>query len=342
MLVPLLLAAISSAGMSTSAQADEPDNAIGIKLLDAPISRRDDPRAQVYIVDHLAPGTVITRAVQITNSSSTPRRIEIYPGAARITDNTFELLPGRADNELTKWISVDQNFLDLDPGRSARVLVTIKVDPLAAPGERFGVLWAQTSAPVAGDNDVILASRVGIRAYLDVGAGGEPASDFAVSGLTPTRTEDGRPQVLATVRNTGGRAVDLAGDMSLSDGPGSLTAGPFPATLGTTMAPGGTASVQILLDKRLPEGPWSARLTLRSGALERTVTATITFPVAVDTRGEMAVPDSPTWLDRNLALLIALASLLLLALLAVYLFARRRRADRRPARVAGLTPLGGP
>ncbi|GLZ40744.1 hypothetical protein [Actinokineospora sp. NBRC 105648] len=325
--------------MSTSARADEPDNAIGIKLLEAPVSRRDDPRAQNYIVDHLAPGAVIKRAVQITNSSSTVRRIEVFPGAARVTDNAFELMPGRAVNELTNWISVDKGQLDLDPGKSARVLVTIRVDPIAAPGERFAVVWAQTSAPFDGADAVLLTSRVGIRTYLDVGAGGEPASDFAVSGLTPVRGQDGRPQVLATVHNTGGRAVDLAGDMALSDGPGSLSAGPFPATLGTTLLPDGTAAVQIMLDSRLPDGPWTARLTLRSGALERTVTATITFPSAAGATGATVAPD--TWFDRNRPLLIglAIAVLLLLAVL-VYLLVRRRKSDRHPPRVADLEPLG--
>src|SRR5688572_30162225 len=41
----------------------EATGSIGIRLVDAPVTARDDPRAQIYIVDHLAPGTVITRRI---------------------------------------------------------------------------------------------------------------------------------------------------------------------------------------------------------------------------------------------------------------------------------------
>jgi hypothetical protein len=82
------------------------------------------------------------------------------------------------------------------------------------------------------------------------------------------------------VRNTGGRALDVSGTLRLRAGPGGLSAGPFPATLGTTLAIGDTEPVTILLDRRLPAGPWQARVTLHSGLIERNTQATITFPAA--------------------------------------------------------------
>ena len=59
---------------------------------------------------------------------------------------------------------------------------------------------------------------------------------------------------------------------------GGTSAGPFAATLGTTLAIGGTEPVTIVLDKQLPAGPWEARVVLRSGLISRAGQATITFP----------------------------------------------------------------
>ena len=84
--------------------------------------------------------------------------------------------------------------------------------------------------------------------------------------------------VVATVHNTGGRALDMNGTLELLDGPGGLNAGPFPAILGTTLAIGETEPVTIAMDEQVPAGPWEAVIILRSGLLERTARATITFP----------------------------------------------------------------
>ncbi len=83
------------------------------------------------------------------------------------------------------------------------------------------------------------------------------------------------------MHNTGGRALDMSGTLQLKAGPGGLSAGPFPAVLGTTLAIGATTPVtRSPLDKQLPAGPWDATVTLRSGLVERSASATITFPAS--------------------------------------------------------------
>jgi hypothetical protein len=84
----------------------------------------------------------------------------------------------------------------------------------------------------------------------------------------------------AHVRNTGGRALDLRGTLMLTDGPAGLAAGPFPVTVGTTLAIGDVEPVRIGLDKQLPAGPWEAHLTLTSGLLTEKAHATLTFPTS--------------------------------------------------------------
>ena len=322
LLVPAFLAALCCAGTGAVADQNRAGSTIGVRLLEAPANRRDDPRAQTYIVDHLAPGAVIRRRMSITNSSPMPQHIEVFPSAATIEDNAFEAMSGRVASELTGWISVDRAALEVPAWQSAQVLVTIAVAPNAPEGEQYGVVWAQTSAPSATSDNVMMISRVGIRVYLDVGAGGEPPSNFEVGSLTPARTKDGQPEVLADLHNTGGRALDISGELSLSDGPGGVSAGPFPLTVGATVLPDHTAQVRVLMAKGLPDGPWKVRLTLRSGLIERTTTAALTFPSTADTLGAPVTPDS--WIAKPLVLLGVLAAL------GLSFLAARRRLARRP------------
>ena len=177
--------------------------------------------------------------------------------------------------------------------------MTINVPSDAAPGEQYGVVWAEVrSAPPAGGG-VVQVSRVGIRIYLSVGPGGAPAADFTIDSLTAARSPDGTPLILATVRNTGGRALDMNGALQLSGGPGGLSGGPFPATLGTSLAIGDTEPVTIALDKQLPAGPWDVRITLRSGLLERSAHATVTFPVTGASPAVGTLPSDPDGCIRS-------------------------------------------
>ncbi|MFI6507806.1 hypothetical protein ACIBCT_09390 [Streptosporangium sp. NPDC050855] len=247
--------------------------------------------------------------------------------------NRFQLHPGRARNELTGWTSLNRDSLDLPPGGSGTARVKIAVPESASRGERYGVIWAQVATRRDPDRPVRIVNRVGVRVYLDIGRGGEPPSDFRIETLTPMRAPDGAPQLAALVRNTGGRALDMSGTLWLSEGPGGLQAGPFPADRGVTLTPGSAAPVTVTLDRRVPDGPWKGKLTLMSGMVKKTVTATFTFPVAG--RGRPVEPD-----DDLLPLIGLVVGLVLLPAAAGVLVMRRRRRGKAPRRVrAG---RGGP
>jgi hypothetical protein len=253
---------------------------IGIRLVEASADRRDDPRAQVYIVDHLKPGSRMTRRIEVSNTSDSPHRVTISVGAAEIKNHEFMPAPDPNANELSSWITVDEPVIVAPPHSTTTVRATVDVPPSAPRGERYGAIWATVDAADAGKAALLVqrVNQVGIRVYLDIGRGGEPPSDFRIEEMVPGRTEQGEPVVRAKVRNTGERALDLSGKLWLSDGPGGLAAGPFPATIGTTVLPGDTAHVEVVLDRQLPNGPWQARLRVASGRIHREVTAEITFP----------------------------------------------------------------
>ena len=188
-------------------------------------------------------------------------------------------------------------------------------------------MWAEVASAPAGDGGGIAAvSRVGIRLYLDIGPGGAPAADFTIDSLTAERSLDGTPRVVASVHNTGGRALDMGGTLQLRGGPGGLSAGPFPAVLGTTLAIGAVAPVAVELDNQVPAGPWDATIALSSGLVKRSAEATIIFPAVGASTPVIPKADHFDWLYLLLAGIAILG--LVVAVLEVL---RRRRRPGTPA-----------
>ena len=163
--------------------------------------------------------------------------------------------------------------------------------------------------------------------YLSVGPGGEPPTDFEVTALQGQRGGDGSPVVAATVRNTGGRALDLSGELQLTNGPGGLSAGPFNAALGTTLGLGQTEPVLVTLDKALPSGPWDAKVVLRSGTTAREAGATITFPDRPASASEPV--ETAAGGSSGGIIAVGLGALVLVALMLLLFVRRRHTEDRR-------------
>ncbi|OPG09156.1 hypothetical protein B1L11_26765 [Microbispora sp. GKU 823] len=312
--------AAAPAAAAGDAQRRRPER-FGIRLLEIPENRLDDPRSHAFIVDHVNPGTTFTRRLEVFSTSSRRQHVNVYPAAARVGDEGFTFAPARTANELTSWITLDRTAVDLPPHGRVPVTATVAVPPTASKGERYAVIWAEIASASPGPSgNVALVNRVGVRAYLDVGPGGEPPTSFRIGEVAAGRTDDGRPRLVAEVGNTGERAVDLEGEVRLSEGPSALSAGPFRSTRATTLPPGGHGQVTVLLGDDLPAGPWKFRLTLRSGRVSRTATGTITFPAA----GERAAAEDGPSVPVLAA--CAVAAVAAAALLVVNL----RRFRRRP------------
>lgn len=308
--------------------AQEGAPGLGIRLLEAPVERAGDPRAEVYVIDHPAPSQTIRRGIAVSNGTDETVTVRLYPVAARVSGDGFHLAADESASELVDWVDVEPATLTLAPGGSRAATVTITAAPDATPGEHYGAVLAEL--PGDPDAPVAVTSRVGIRLYLSVGRGAEPATDFAVEALTARRDSSGRPVVQARVRNTGGRAINLTGELELSEGPGGSRAGPFPTEAGTTIAPGVAGPVTVVLDRALPAGPWRARMVARSGSLERAAEATITFPAATGGRAHPQ-PATPVPVGRQgeVPVLLVAGRVLLLALLALWLWVAHRRERKR-------------
>jgi hypothetical protein len=320
--IALAIAGSFATGVGASAPAPPPiPGSLGVRLVDAPASAADDPRAQLYIVDHLAPGAVITRRVEVSNGTAGIASIAMYPSAASIEQGAFVGAASDTANDLSRWTTVSPSVAEVVAGGRAIATVTISVPVDAAPGEQYGVVWAEVrSEPDTGG--ITQISRVGIRLYVSIGPGGPPPASFTIDSLTALRSPEGVPSIIANVHNTGGRALDMSGTVELDGGPGGLRAGPFPVELGVTLAIGTTEALAIPLDKALPAGPWHVTITLHSGLVEGSAQASLTFP---DAGSGLTVPVLSPSSGRGTATTIAALAVVGVAVVSIGSFRVRRR-----------------
>lgn len=302
------------AGVVATAQPDgdgPPTGSLTIALLDGASADTDDPRAQVYITDHLAPGETVEHTVRITNDMGAEETIELYAGPATLVDGDFTVANRGEINELTGWVSLTAEELVLADGQSDEVTVTIAVPDDAPEGEQYGVIWAAAQPRDGDDAEVQVVSRVGVRMYLSVGPGGAPAAAFRVDDLQPDRDGDGDAVVRSHVTNTGGRAVDLTGQLELTAGPGGLSAQSVTAKT-TTVAPGESGVVEFTVpdSAALPAGPWQAAVTVESGHLTEAVDEQITFPdEASDEAGQADGISEWVWIIIAIAIALFVAGI---------------------------------
>lgn len=322
----VLWAPATAMAQQASPQSDAVQPGLGIRLLDAPVARKDDPRAQVYIVDHVAPGAVFSRRIEVSNGTGRDIAVRLYSRPAQIEGGSFTALDQPVEDPVAQWVQVEPATMNLANGARGIATVTVRVPNDASAGEHYAAILAELPAAAPAPGTVAVSSRVGIRVYLSVGGGAEPAAGFTIDSLRASRSPDGRPLVEARITNSGGRALDLTGELVLRDGPSRLSAGPFGTHGVTTLGVDGSGWMQVDLDRDLPTGPWRAVMTAKSGQLERKAEATIVFP---DAPGQTQQPVPAKAIHgRNGLLLLAVAALLvLLWVLLAFLFLRRRRDE---------------
>jgi hypothetical protein len=301
-------------------------NGIGVRLVDIRAGSSDNPRAASYIVERLAPGARISRRVEITNTTHSAAVVSIYPAGAGLHLGAFGFAPGHTRNELSSWTAVSRAVLRLAPGTKAFETVTVDVPKDASSGERYAVIWAEVSAPAPAGGGVTLVNRVGVRMYLSVGPGGAPPANFAIGPLAAERSATGAPLVVAKIHNSGRRTLDVNGNVTLSNGPSGLRAGPFLVKL-SALAPGTSMPAIVRLDKRLPRGPWRVDMRLSSGFVERAAVKTMTFPRYGTAARPPVVTATPSGSGRLILAAIGLSVLLAAAAVAL-LHARRGRQGR--------------
>jgi len=303
---------------------------IGVQLLDVPADAVNNPRARAYIVDNLAPGATVHRRIEVSNTTTSAQHVAVYAAAAIIANGSFIGAAARTANDLSTWTTVSRPSLVVPAGGTAVESVSVAIPSTASPGERYAVVWASVSNSQDGGR-IDLVNRAGIRMYVYVG-GTNPATSFTVNSLTGQRNSGGHPLVRAQVHNTGGRAVDLSGTLTLSSVTGELSAGPYAAQLGGTLAPGQSEPVWFVLTSQITDGPWNASVTLRSGLTQQSFRAQLTFPRSAGTAPSAAARP----VSGGSSIIPVLAGAIFIVLLAVGAaliinYRRRRTHGSQPA-----------
>ena len=296
----------------------------GVRLVDVPVSAAHNPRALRYIIDYLAPGQAIHRRILILNEESRTAHFTVYPDAARIGHGLFTGDAGETRSELTRWITLKHGSLTLRPHTSALDMVTIRVPRAATRGEHYGVLWAQQVARGRSAHGLRIAevARVGIRIYLAVGRGGAPPTRFVITSLTGHWSTGGQPLLVARVRNTGGRAIDLSGQARLTARPRGHHRRRVPGTADHYARTWAVSGHDLRPGQGAAPGPWLVRITLASGFTTRTTQATIQLTTST--------ADS-TW--THLPMIIWGTGLMLALLILAQTLIRHARHARQTSRV---------
>ena len=290
------------------------DGAISIGLADAP-DDGDDPRSRFYAIEVAEPGDQLRRAVRVGNRTAEDRRVDVYVSDATVGDGDFHLADDAA--EITAWSSIEPATLDIPAGGSATATVSIAVPADADHGERYGVIWAQ---PQGADAQGVV-NRVGVRVYLLVDDDGAATTELVVDTLRPRRDDDGSAQVVVALSNTGERATDVTGELTLD---GDEHRGALAPRV--TLAPGETRQAVVTLEGDVADGPWDARLTLDVNGVERVATATIGLP---DGAGETGEQVAATMVRPSADPPVALVALAAALPAAVLVAAARARSSRR-------------
>lgn len=267
---------------TTVVHAAPAEGGIGIGLVNPP-SDPDFPNWRTEIGGTVAPGDTLTRVVQVRNNGLITRTVVVTVDPASMRGGQFTFGEAGGGNSLTSWTKLDTQRISLAPGQAVPVTVVVDVPADAPTGDRSAVVWAQ---PVTGTGDgVVVETRVGVRMNLRVAPGAGTVADFAIDRVTAERDADGQAVVVADIRNTGGWAVEVGGELMLTDGPEGATVGPVYVD-GAVVAAGAGGQVRFRIPNSadLPDGPWQARVDLASGPVARTHTASVTFPTP-DTGG---------------------------------------------------------
>ena len=319
LLISFLLLATPHALAEPGPASSSAPQGLGVRLTEIPADAAKDPRAQSYIVDNLSAGTTITRKIAVSNRTGATQDVKVYAAAAAVTDKGFEFTDSKP-NELTKWTTVHADHLSLPDGTEDEVTATIAVPKTAPDGEQYEVIWAEITGGDPSGTGVKLVNRVGIRVYLSIGDGSKK-SDFTINKMTPRKNAKGNHEVAVAVTNNGARALDLSGELSLTDGPAGLSLPPR-AGGGVTLGVGKSADYIFDMGTALPTGPWKANVTLKSGLLTKSQSATISFP-------ESGTGQSVGFSEGH-ALWIWLAAILIALIVAIagYLYWRRKQNQK--------------
>ncbi|MDQ0648231.1 hypothetical protein QFZ53_002427 [Microbacterium natoriense] len=233
------------------------------------------PDGRLAFEYQVAPGSVVTDWVAVTNESASAQSFRVYAADAKTDYDTaaFTLIGAeQASTDLGAWTSVDEGqascpdtddepeaacvaelgvTVTVEPGSRVDIPFTITVPHDARPGDHSAGIVASYASTTGGEGTTVQReNRVGARIYLRVDGALSPG--FGVNGLVTAY--DGALAPFTGGIGRVGFEVSNLGNTRVSARPVATLTGPFGVALGTielepvrNLVPGGVAHVSAEL-----------------------------------------------------------------------------------------------
>jgi len=295
-----------------------------------------------YFTLTLAPGETRTLTVELANYGTAKARARTYASDAySIINGGFGAkLDGEATSGTTTWLDYPADTLDLEPRTGTRRTSTVRVPPDATPGEYITSLAIQ-SAESQPANSTGVAIRQVLRQAIAVAIRiPGPQTPSVVIGAATYRTIAGTSLIAVSVKNTGNVHLKPTGDFVLRDANGTEISR-YPIAMDSVYA-GTSTFIEVPFAGRLNPGDYTVALALADSTQDvqvstQKVALIVPLPETEGAPAAIGVVPAPAAINQapsapagegsqRTSLLIGGCLAIVLALLSMYVYRRKRRA----------------
>jgi hypothetical protein len=308
------LSSAHSAGSSRVA-AGQPNPAQQVTWSVVPATSKGPDSRILFNYGVVKAGSTITDHVEIVNRSSQDASFSIYATDATGTspqDALLLLKPGAKPVDIGAWTSFPGGAPQLSaiiPGNKAIIEpFTVKVPFQATPGDHTGAMTAQVQIQKPGANGIALTQTYRIAVPMEIRVPGALHAGLAVQSVATGFSVpinpfgNGSATISYTVANTGNVRITGSQEVTVS-GPFGQSGFTTPPNL-PTILPGDSIRVSTSVPGLFPDGPMTAKVTVKPGWPKNAIPIQPAAAVATDSASLFAVPWS---LFGFVLLLIALA-----------------------------------
>lgn len=230
----------------------------------------------LLIDESLLPRDIITRTVTITSDHSV-RKAVVYATVNEITvDSTGEIRefvsPVMTDrtNTITSWIEVTRGRIEVMPGETVEVPITLRVHPYAEPGEYHAFIgFTETSKRPEAEAIAMAGKAKGVVIKITIADKRQDSLRIKSFLIDRFVTGDDSRTVSIEVENTGDLPAAPSGEIIFYNSRGAeISAAPVSATE-ETVQPGETVLLEATIPLESTLGRYKANLALTYGSNQR-------------------------------------------------------------------------
>lgn len=177
----------------------------------------NNSRSQSIFVHNLKPGAQAVDGIEVINNTDKTKNVLVYAVDSQTSSDGAFACAQAADKPLSvgTWVAMSKSELSLAPGEKQVVDFVVKVPDNATPGEHNGCIVIQDTErqTAAGSNGIVLSLRSAIRLVVTVP--GQIQKGLVFIGLG-TQAKDEQKLLLSTaLKNNGNVSLDTLVDVKL-------------------------------------------------------------------------------------------------------------------------------